>query len=407
MATLEVPLLRGTESASREASFSAAAIRTDAELMTLEREWKQLFNRSADGNIFLSFEWMSNWWFQFGQDRKLLVITVRDVAGQLAGLAPLYISENRGLVRMRRLGFLGDDLVGSDYLDVLANGPDAPALLQCLATFILQHKSEWDYIELLDTLRNSQTGSHLLRHLTADDDLRVQVTPSSICPYLSLPESAEAFRASRGRKTRKHLKYYLRALQREGAVEFVTARSGPEIEAAFEELIRLHRARFGTSAFLDRRVGSFHRAALEAASDSGWTRIHLLKFKGKCIAALYALSAGRKIFFYQSGINPDYSRFSVGSIMIAFAIEDAISNGCREFDFLRGDEAYKFQWTKSTRQMQSIHVFDGRGKSRIAFARRTLRTSLHNFKVALSSVAKRFQQSRRRSRPRIAAVNPS
>jgi CelD/BcsL family acetyltransferase involved in cellulose biosynthesis len=367
--------------------LSAAAIRNDAELTALSEEWEQLFQRSGCANVFLSFQWILQWWTCMGHGHSLFVVTVRDDERRLVALAPLYISQQAGPLRIRRLGFLGDSLVGSDYLDVLVDGTKGPAALQCLSIFILSQKKEWDYIDLSDTLPDSN-ATCLCENLVANQ-MKVEVVPSSICPYVILPGSAEGYLSSLGPKVRKRLRYNLRALQREGAVEFATARSGPDLEKAFDELLQLHRARLGTrggtSAFLDPRIAPFHRAVLGPLSAAGRVRIHLLKLRGVSIAALYALSAGPRMFYYQSGMHPEYGRFSVGSVLIRYAIEDAILSHCHEFDFLRGDEPYKFLWTNGRHQMRCMRVFDDRAKSRIAHASQMVRTSLQNCKALVST----------------------
>ena len=370
--------------------LSAAAIRSDAELEALAEEWEQLFQCSGCANVFLSFQWMSQWRIYLGRGGCLFVVTVRDEERRLVALAPLYISHRGGPLQIRRLGFLADNLVGSDYLDVLVDRTKGEGALQCLAAFILSHKMEWDYIDLCDTLPESNV-SVLCANLGANP-MRIQVVASSVCPYVMLPQSPDSYSVSLKPKVRKRLRYCLRALQRKGPVEFVTAASGPDLEMAFDELLQLHRVRLGTrgtsSTFVDSRVASFHRAVLGAFSATGRVRIHLLKLCGESIAALYALSAGPKMFFYQSGMHPGYRRFSVGSLLIRYAIEDAILGNYAEFDFLRGDELYKSQWTNSSRQMQSVRLFDGRAKSRVAHVGRLAQSSFQSCKALITGIRK-------------------
>jgi CelD/BcsL family acetyltransferase involved in cellulose biosynthesis len=47
---------------------------------------------------------------------------------------------------------------------------------------------------------------------------------------------------------------------------------------------------------------------------------------------------------YNSGLNPlDYSGVSPGIVLLTFSIEDATRRGYRLFDFLRGEEEYKYR----------------------------------------------------------------
>ena len=74
-----------------ERKLSVSVVRTSAELQRLGPEWKQLFQRIGCDNVFLSFEWLSEWWLHLGQGYQLFVVTVRDDGGFLVALAPLYI----------------------------------------------------------------------------------------------------------------------------------------------------------------------------------------------------------------------------------------------------------------------------------------------------------------------------
>jgi CelD/BcsL family acetyltransferase involved in cellulose biosynthesis len=50
------------------------------------------------------------------------------------------------------------------------------------------------------------------------------------------------------------------------------------------------------------------------------------------------------MLFYLSGFDPQWAAFSPGVLLIAHAIEEAIREGQQEFDFLRGNEPYKYLW---------------------------------------------------------------
>jgi CelD/BcsL family acetyltransferase involved in cellulose biosynthesis len=368
--------------------LSASVVRTSSELAQLREEWTLLFRESRCSNAFLSFSWLSRWWAHFGKNHKLFVVTIRDQSGHLIALAPLYISRALSTLRLRRLGLLGDGLVGSDYLDVLVAADSATLALQSLAAFIRTHESEWDYVDFADTKRDSYVST-VLREEFRKDDLVAAASDSSRCPFAVLPASPEEYFSSLGPKLRKHLKYYLRALQKLGRVDFVTVAEGPELQKAFDDLFQLHNARIlqrkDVSAFALPELADFHRAAVVDLASNGLARIHLLQLDGRTIAAIYLLHAGQAAFLYQSGIDPEYARFSVGSLLIRFAVEEAIRSGIHEFDFLRGDEGYKAQWTNNVRQMQSLRFFDNRMGSSLAHAIHFLRGRARSWKQSLSS----------------------
>lgn len=380
-----------------EPQVSASVIRTTAELHKLGPEWEELVRRTHCDNIFLSFEWLSEWWTHFGQGHDLFVATVRDDWGRLVALAPLYISRQAGPFRIRRLGFLGDRLVGSDQLDFLVDRACMPAALECLRDFLSVCRWEWDYIELSDSCADSVALTAFQENMEAAS-MTARTVSSSLCPYLRLPQTTEEYWANLRPKLRKNLKYYARMLEREGQVEVVSVEHALEIEDAFDDLLHLHQLRFAQqdrrSAFLNPKVAKFHHATFKALCGTGRARIYFLNVQRKRIAALYGFSTGRKFSYYQSGADPAYSRFSVGILLISSVIQAAIQAGHTEFDFLRGNEPYKQLWANDTRQLYNTSLFDERGRSRIVQTGQLIQHSLHLCKAALRRGMTSFSQTR-------------
>ena len=62
------------------------------------------------------------------------------------------------------------------------------------------------------------------------------------------------------------------------------------------------------------------------------------------MAVIYCVRQGDVVSFYTTGYDPEYARFGPGRDLMAHAIGAAIAEGATEFDFLRGDEAYKDHW---------------------------------------------------------------
>jgi CelD/BcsL family acetyltransferase involved in cellulose biosynthesis len=377
-----------TSLAEIDLRLSASIVRADEELQRLAPEWKELFRRVHCDNVFLSYEWLSQWWTHFGQGHDLFVVIARDGRGCLTALAPMYISSQMRPLRIRRLGFLGDKWVGSDYLDFLADDVYMPAALDCISRHILNHRSEWHFIDVPCTRESSIAATALQDHLK-NDGLTSHAARTSVAPYLSLPKSTDEYWAGLKPHLRKNLRNLSRSLKRDGDVEFVTITDSPEIERALDDVVRLHEARLdsrGTaSAFVHPSVREFHRAALRSLSAAGWAHVHLLKFRGQPVAAIYGFSSGRTYFFYQSGFDPAYSRFSVGSQAISGVIEHAIRAGHTEFDFLRGNESYKRVWSNTSRQLHEIGLYDRRVRSRIAQTRRVVHEALSKSMVAMRS----------------------
>jgi CelD/BcsL family acetyltransferase involved in cellulose biosynthesis len=336
--------------------LSAHVVREEAELWSLASDWKYLFYSAECSNT------------------------------NLVAVAPLYISKVWKPLSLRKLGLLSDNFVGSDHLDFLVEKRYLPEALESIRNLIIDQRKEWDFIEFASASPNSVA---LLEFQNMLDTAQMKIlrTDSSVCPYLRLPGTTEEYWSSLRPKLRKNLRYQTRALQRDGELNFVTIEDPSEMTGALDDLLRLHQLRSDrrgrNSTFLDPKVAPFHRAALQALFAEGGARIFFLKLSGKRIAALYGFSTGRKFCYYQSGADPAYSRFSVGSLLISSVIEWAIRNGHDEFDFLRGDEPYKQLWANGSTQLQDVTFFDHRLRSRIAQMVRAVRIFLRDCKTAL------------------------
>jgi CelD/BcsL family acetyltransferase involved in cellulose biosynthesis len=336
-------------------------IETASGLAQLEVEWRNLFRSANPENAFLTFGWMSTWWKHFGKG-ELAVIALRDASGRLAAVAPFYIARTRPALGARRLGFLADTHVGSDYLDILADpGLAQPAAAE-IARALLLHRERWNYIELRDAA-DSPLLADLTSHLERSG-MHAERAPGQICYYISLPTEFSQYLSGIGIGPRANFRRRWRNLQRDHQGECVTFTEAQELEHNFGSLLTLHRLRFEQrrmdSAFLAPGVPEFHTDVLRSLAADGLARLFLLKAGGQPVAALYGFSVGKTFQFYQSGIDPRWMHQGTGQVIIGKAIEHAIAIGQNTFDFLRGGEPYKAQWARQSRQTVSWRLFDHR-----------------------------------------------
>jgi CelD/BcsL family acetyltransferase involved in cellulose biosynthesis len=339
-------------------------IETAAQLERLGAEWDDLFQRTNPENIFLSFGWMSTWWKHFGKG-ELAVIAVRDSAGQLVAVAPFYIGRSSGGLGARRLGFLADEGVGSDYMNVLADDRHGAAAVQEIARTLFADRGSWDYIELRDT-----ADSPLMADLSAElagRGMDVFETTRRACRYIRLPGAFEEYLAGIRIGLRANYRRRWRALRREHQAACRAVSGVAEMERHFPTLFALHRMRFEQrgveSAFLAPRVTEFHVEAMRVLAAQGFAKMFLLEADGDAVAALYGFSVGRTFQFYQCGRHPGWVRYGLGQVLIGNVIERTIATGHATFDFLRGDESYKAQWADRSRDNTTRRFFDRRAAS--------------------------------------------
>ena len=60
--------------------------------------------------------------------------------------------------------------------------------------------------------------------------------------------------------------------------------------------------------------------------------------------------------FYNAGIDPDARELSPGVVLAARYVQSALEAGAKRFDFLRGDEPYKYEWGAVDEPIQRLLV---------------------------------------------------
>ena len=78
--------------------------------------------------------------------------------------------------------------------------------------------------------------------------------------------------------------------------------------------------------------------------ERGWLRLNFLTITGERAASYLNFTYNNEMLVYNSGLLPEaYGRLSPGIVLLAWNIRHAIEEGISRFDFLQGDESYKYQ----------------------------------------------------------------
>jgi CelD/BcsL family acetyltransferase involved in cellulose biosynthesis len=361
-------------------SYEVQVVTSPGEFAALRAEWGALLERST-GTLFQSWEWLHTWWTHLGRGRLWLLLARRE--GRLAGIAPLFISRYGG-TGLRRVGFLGTG--SSDYLQFLVDAAEAEEATAALLEYVAAERRRWDFCDWQQIPEDTPLAA-----LPAPPGVCERRIVQETCPYVPLPGSWREFTGGLGRKLRGNLGYYRRLIERDFEAEWLTATNGTT-EQGMEAFFRLHQRRWNQrllpGAFMGRRQREFHQAAAAALQERGWLRLHLLRLNGREEAALYCFHFRGKGYYYLGGFEPAKARYSLGTALTAQAIERAIEEGAAEFDFLRGDEPYKYAWRAVDRHNWRWLWWKPGGVSRLA-------PLLNDLERAAERRIKAFARSRR------------
>jgi CelD/BcsL family acetyltransferase involved in cellulose biosynthesis len=159
--------------------------------------------------------------------------------------------------------------------------------------------------------------------------------------------SWDDYLAAKSSNFRQQARRRERKLAKEHDLRFRLADDPDRLDADLEALFALHGERWSTagSGALEERRAAFHRDFARVALDRGWLRLWLLELDGRPAAAWYGLRFAGRELYYQAGRDPELERAAVGFVLLAHSVREAMNDGMREYDFLRGGEGYKDRFT--------------------------------------------------------------
>lgn len=309
--------------------------------------WQALHATSALRSPFLSWIWQSEWTRAFAPQARLEIRRVTDQAGRLIGLLPLYEVEPDVL---RLIG--GVDV--SDYLDLLSEAGRETDVWGALLASRPPARPLWD----LHAVSAASPTVTRLPGLAAEHGVDVTVALEERCPILALPTTWEAYLAGLSGKQRHELLRKMRRMEREvPEARAVGLGSRAGVESRFDDFLALHRrSRVGKARFMDDRMEAFFRRVSAMLAEAGGFRLWLLDAPGGPLASFLCLEWDGTVGLYNSGFRPDAAALSPGLILLAHVIRDAIERGRRRFDFLRGEERYKYDFGPTPEDVFTVTI---------------------------------------------------
>lgn len=327
--------------------------RTLHDLQCLAREWNTLLRSSGSNSIFLTWQWLESWLEIETPDPRLLVISVRDGAGRLVGLAPLYVAAYRLLdvVPYRILHAAGDTNCGAEYQTWIAKAGDEPRVFGCIAGALADLDAEWDLIWLPRLGAWSAAHAPLVAALHAAG-FAVNSRPSVFSSF-PLPESFDAYLARLSANRRQQIRRMTRRILDQPSVEVRRVRTADELGPALEALFDLHAKRWraaGEDGVFVRRPKekAFYERFASRALEQSWLALYLLLADGEPKAAQIGYVYDGAFLQLQEGFDPEFSSHA-GNVLRAAVIEDCIACGLREYDFLGGITDHKRRWLAEER----------------------------------------------------------
>jgi CelD/BcsL family acetyltransferase involved in cellulose biosynthesis len=301
---------------------------------SLEQDWTRLGEES--GNVFSTWEWASVWWRHFSDGKDELTAALRDGGGAVVAIVPLYLGIERP-IRVAR--FIGHG--AGDELGPVCAPERRGAALEAMS-------DGWDVL-LAERLPGEghadELGGRLLRR--------------DATPVIDFPEGGwDEYLATRSSNFRSQVRRKERKLLREHGLSYRLSDDPERLDDDLSVLFNLHEARWagGSSGALAGSREAFHRDFAAVAQGRGWLRLWIAEVEGRPAAAWYGFRFGGADWYYQFGRDPDWDKASLGLVLLAHTVRDAVESGQRQYRLLRGGESYKDRFATGDPGLETVAV---------------------------------------------------
>lgn len=320
----------------------------------LRPEWNDLVRRSSCDTLFLTWEWQSTWWKHLGEGTLLLLGFRAESDGRLIGIAPLFHTQNDDGKSVLNLNGCRDV---SDYLDLIIEVGQEDAVYHALLDYLKNEAAAWDLVDLCNIPQNSPTPVRL-RELAEAQGYQTLVEIEDVCPIIELPPSWDDYLMMLDKKQRHEVRRKLRKADREVDTRFLIVGPEHDLRAEMQDFVELHqKSAPEKDEFMDPQMQGFFFEVAEVLQANGWLQLAFVVMDGQKSASLLNFDYGGTILVYNSGYDPmQFHQLSPGIIVTARCIEHAIALGRRKFDFLRGDEVYKYRFGAQDSEVKRLLI---------------------------------------------------
>lgn len=291
--------------------------------------WYDIFMHTSCPSPFVSYEWFSAMCSTlFNDDPDIMICWNRT---RPIGIIP-------GIIKDNTLKFLTDERV-SDLIDIIFLPGYEHQIVESLASFIISKDLHLD----ISPLETESSLCSLLPTFISD----ITIKRADLCPILHLADSWDGYLQNLSAKLRHELR---RKFRKASEIEIRTV-DRSQLNILFKLMAA---SDTNKKEFLQEEICDFFQVITDSFSKNHWLRMRTAFFDSKPVAALFSFQMNKRVYLYNSGFDPTFFQLSPGIVTIGKDIKAAIDEGIGYYDFLRGDEDYKFRFGAQTRYTMRV-----------------------------------------------------
>jgi CelD/BcsL family acetyltransferase involved in cellulose biosynthesis len=314
------------------------------------RDWSSLVTADPAGTFFHTPQYLKLYWEEFGQEPEALLLAFgEEDATQVGAVAFERFGTN--------LRFLGGTEV-TDYMGPVAD-PDAAQGFAKELFAALDRIETWSEADLRG-LPEDRAWLAFLAEAAEARGLRTEVLDdqNGVAPFLEIPGSYEEYLAQLPSKLRHEIKRKARKLEAEVGPWHICLATVDDLEPFLDAFVEMHRTSEGPKGvFMQPGMEIFFRRLGEAFLPRGIFNLTFIELEGhRKLAGTIGFRFEGTYSLYNSAFDRGYEAVSPGMVLVAEDIRIAIEGGCRSFDLLKGDYAYKYRFGAVPRAVKRLVV---------------------------------------------------
>ena len=349
-----------SRSASRAGRIEGRVGRGLAELLFLEPHWRALAARAAPARFIHAFEWHMAYLQHLAEDAQAIRYVSLFAHGQAVAIFPLrHVRRSVGGIRLSlwELPTHPHLILCEPLLAPECSGND---LFQQIATILGRHaKLPWDALHL----PNLPDDSPALWSLRAGPPIGTHLERTGQSMYFRCTDLATALTNCSG-QFKRNLRRQGKLLARRGAVSVTFARAGNELDAAFEDFLRIEASGWkgtagrATAIGLHPHLRDFYGELKTRFAATNTCLIALLKVDGVAIAAQFCLFAGQTLSIQKIAYDETWRAEAPGSQLLLKMIEYCCAEpGIRHLSLVTAPDWAVGRWNPEIQDVWEAYVF--------------------------------------------------
>jgi CelD/BcsL family acetyltransferase involved in cellulose biosynthesis len=327
-------------------------------LAAIREDWERVTRALDKPRFFHLYEWYESYLNTLSDSPVYFVLARRK--GAPVGVIPLVLTPHRlAGTTLRGLALPHHPHMLLCDAPMTNEGSDKVTMRELIMYLRRQRVIQWDVLFFPNLLEDSGL-------LSALNDGPVALRISELqtrCNYLPcLPPDKLAARFSQN--FRGNLRKARNKLAKLNRVEFISARSQPEIDQALDEFLAVEASGWKGAAGersainLDGRILGFYRSLTRNFSRIGACEINLLRAEGRCIAGQFCLVTSDTSYILKIGYDEAYAQVAPGNMLLEHAIQRYLSEGAIKYVNLVTDTSWHSCWRPLSYVVSRVLVFN-------------------------------------------------